>query len=60
MCISFTTLDVRKLVVDQVEAGDEHDFFYVYLVILQHFGIRIRRWRFIGSVYNIPKIYGCQ
>ena len=38
---SFATLHIRKLVVRQVEANDEHSFFYAHFVLLQHFGIRI-------------------
>ena len=56
---SFATLDVRKLVVREVEADDGHDILDVFLV-LQHFGIRIGWWRLFKSVHNIPKIHGCQ
>ena len=41
--IYFTTLDVRKLVVCQVEADDEHDFLGMSLVVLLDLEIRIGR-----------------
>lgn len=58
---SSATLDMHKLVVCQVKANDGYGiFFNASLVLIQHFGICIGRWRSIGSVHNIPKIYGCQ
>ena len=57
---SFATIDMHKLVVHQVGADDGHDFLDVSLILIQHFGIHIKRWRFFGSVHNIPKIHGCQ
>ena len=57
---SFATLDVCKLVVRQIEADGAHGLLDMSLVLLQHFGIRIQRWRFLRSVHNIPKIHGCQ
>ena len=57
---SLTTLDVCKLVVCEVEADDGHDLLHTALIHLQHFGIYIERWRFFGSVHNIPKIHECQ
>ena len=35
----FTTLDVHKLIVLQVEADNWHDFFYTSLVLRQYFEI---------------------
>ena len=52
---SFVTLDARKLVVRQVKATNGHTFFNAFLILLQHFGIRIGRWRFIESIHNIQR-----
>jgi hypothetical protein len=58
--MSFASLDVHKLVVHQIEVDDGHGIFYVSLICLRHFRIHIGRWNFLGFVYDIPKIYGCQ
>ena len=60
LCGLFAALDVRKLIVRQVKADDRHVIFNASLVLFQHFGIHIGRWRFFGSIHNIPKIHGCQ
>ena len=63
---SFATLDVRKLTVYQVEVDDGHGIVGLLgirnmpLILLQHFGICVRRWSLAGSVYNVPKIYRSQ
>ena len=54
---SSATFDMRKLIVYQIEAGDGHGFFGTSLVLVQHFGFHLGRWRFFGSVNNIPKIH---
>ena len=60
LCWSFATLDVRKLVVCQVEADDGHSFLDAPLVFLQHFEIYIGRWSLLGSIYNVPKVHESQ
>lgn len=39
----FTTLNVRKLVVCQVEVNDEHDLLNAPLIVLQYFWISVGR-----------------
>lgn len=54
LCCFFTTFDIHKLVVRQVEADNEYGIFYMFLILLQHF--RIRRWSFL-KVVNTPKVH---
>lgn len=54
------TLDVRILVVYQVEVDDGHGFLDALEVLLQHFGIRVGNWSLLGSVYNVLKTHGIQ
>jgi hypothetical protein len=56
---SSATLNVRKLVVHQVEAGDGHGLLDVPLVLLLDFGIYIGIWNFFIFVHNVSKIHGC-
>ena len=45
---SLLIFDVRKLVVFQNEANDGDGLLVTPLIVLQHFGIRIGRWSFLG------------
>ena len=51
---------MRKLVVRQVEVNNGQHISYVPSVVLQHFGIHIKRWSFPGSIHNVPKIHKYQ
>jgi hypothetical protein len=44
----------------KLKGNDGHDFLNASLKLLQFFGIRIRRWRFLKTIHNIPNIHGCQ
>ena len=57
---SFSILDVCKLFIHQVKVDGIYGLLNAPLVHLQHLGIRIGRWSFLRSVYNIPKIHESQ
>ena len=57
---SFATLYVHKSVVHQVEVDYKHGILDAPLVILQHFGIRIRSWSILGFLYDVLKVHGSQ
>lgn len=57
---SSATLNVRKLVVHQIEAGDEHGLLKVPLVFLLDSRIYIGMWNFLIFVHNVSKIHRCQ
>lgn len=57
---SFAIIDIRELVVHQIQACDGHNLLDKSLVPPQYFGICIGRWSLFGSVYNIPKVHGRQ
>ena len=56
----FHKFDIHKLVVHQIEVDDGPGIFYASLILLQHFRIHIGRWKFLGFISNVPKIYECQ
>jgi hypothetical protein len=60
ICASFGTLGMQKLVVRQVEADDWDGLLDASSVFLQHFGVPIGRWSFLGSVHNVPKMHRCR
>ena len=57
---SIATLHVHKLVVYQVEVDYKHGILDAPLLILQHFGIRIRSWSLLGFLYDVLKVHGSQ